>query len=130
MKRSNKPLPEVDIISYGQYTPWNREEKYLPELVKLTDTIEAELGIEFGMIVEIRQGKGRYLEYEIDHPPFRDEQGNIAPSFTGEYQVRSNPAWFFLGDTVWQPLEDKKGEWKLKIFIENKLMAQKSLSLK
>jgi hypothetical protein len=130
MKRSNKALPEVEIISYGKYTRWNARSKDLPELEDLTYEIEAELDVEFGMLVEIRHGKGRYLEFIIHHPPFKDKSGNIAPSFVGEYQIRTNPYRFFLGDTIWEPVDDKKGDWELIIKIDNQVVAQKVLKLK
>jgi hypothetical protein len=130
MKRSNKALPEVEIISYGKYTRWNARSKDLPELEDLTYEIEAELDVEFGMLVEIRHGKGRYLDFIIHHPPFKDKSGNIAPSFVGEYQIRSNPFRFFLGDTVWEPVDDKKGDWELIIKIDEQVVAQKKLKLK
>ena len=79
MKRSKKPLPEVEIISYGQYTRWDRESKDLPDLVSLTESVEAELDVEFGMIIEIWQAKGRFIQFRIDHPPFTDNEGNIDP---------------------------------------------------
>ncbi len=130
MKRSNKALPEVEIISYGKYTRWNARSKDLPELEDLTYEIEAELDVEFGMLVEIRHGKGRYLEFIIHHPPFKDKRGNIAPSFVGEYQIRTNPYRFFLGDTIWEPVDDKKGDWELIIKIDNQVVARKKLELK
>ena len=129
MKRSNKNLPHVEIVSYGKYTRWNSESRELPELEELTYEIKAELDVEFGMIVEIRHGKGRYLEYIIHHPPFKDKAGEIAPSFVGEYQIRSNPFRFFLGDTIWEPVFDKKGSWELIIKIEGKVLARKKLLL-
>jgi len=130
MKRSNKALPQVEIISYGKYTRWNARSKDLPELEELTYEIKAELDVEFGMLVEIRHGKGRYLEFIIHHPPFKDQSGNIAPSFVGEYQIRSNPFRFFLGDTVWEPVDDKRGNWELIIKIDGQVVAQKKLKLK
>ena len=88
------------------------------------------MDVEFGMLVEIRHGKGRYLEFIIHHPPFKDQSGNIAPSFVGEYQIRTNPYRFFLGDTIWEPVDDKKGDWELIIKIDNQVVAQKVLKLK
>lgn len=129
MKRSNKNLPDVEIISYGKYTRWNASSRDLPELEELTYEIKAELDVEFGMLVEIRHGKGRYLEYIIHHPPFNDASGELAPSFVGEYQVKSNPFRFFLGDTVWEPVDDKRGIWELIIKIDKQVVAQKKLTL-
>ena len=129
MKRSKKPLPQVEIISFGQYGRWDRKSRDLPELIELTDAVKVALDVEFGMIVEIWQAKGRYIQFRIDHPPFTDQDGNIEPPFEGEYQIKTNPYRFFLGDTVWPPIEDKAGTWKLSIFMDGELLASKTLQL-
>lgn len=129
MKRSKKPSPVVEIVSYGRYTKWDRESRELPELVDLTNEVEAEIGVEFGMIVEIFQAKGRYLDFKIDHPPFKDIDGNIEPSFEGTYQIRNNPYTFFLGDTIWEPMEDKKGPWTMSVFMDGNMLASKTILL-
>ncbi len=129
MKRSKKPLPKVEIINYGRYSGWDRDSRTLPELLELTTAIKAEVGVEFGMIVEIFQGKGRFLDFRIDHPPFTDKEGNVEPPFEGSYQIKSNPYTFFLGDTVWEPVEDKKGPWTMHIFIDGTELASKTIIL-
>lgn len=129
MKRSHKPLPKVEIISYGKYAGWNNSNKELPELVELTSRVKGEKDVEFGMIVELRQAKGRFIQYLIEHPPFPDVEGNPVPSFTGEYQIRTNPARFFLGDSVFPPVDNKKGIWELKIFWEDNLLASKRIEI-
>lgn len=129
MKKSHKKIPDVTIISYGEYTRWNRDSKDLPELINLSYEVKAVVDVEFGMIVEIIHGKGWFLQYEIEHPPFPDEQGNITPPFTGEYQVRTNPCRFFLGDTIWEPVNDKLGTWTLRIFISEQIKAEITLLL-
>jgi hypothetical protein len=129
MKKAKKPLPSVEIISYGEYSAWDRESKNLPQLVQLTNTVEASIGVEFGMVVEIKQGKGRVLEFVIHHPPFTDGSGDIAPPFEGTYQVKSNPFRFFLGDTIWAPVEDKKGDWTMEVAFDGHLLASKTIRL-
>lgn len=129
MKRSKKPKPEVEIVSYGKYSNWDRDSKELPELVDLTEEVKAEIDVEFGMIIEIFKAKGRYLDFVIDHPPFKDEHGNIAPPFEGTYQIKSNPFSFFLGDTIWEPVEDKKGPWTMTVFIDDEKVAGKTILL-
>ena len=129
MKRSNKPLPEVEIINYGRYSGWDRESRELPKLLELTDTVRAEPDIEFGMVVEIWQAKGRYIQFRIDHPPFTDAGGNVEPPFEGEYQVKTNPYRFFLGDTIWEPIEDKIGDWTMSIFMGEEMLASKTIRL-
>ena len=129
MKRSKKPLPKTEIVSYGRYTRWDRESKKLPELVDLTTEVKAEIGVEFGMIIEILQAKGRFLEFIIDHPSFNDEEGNLAPPFEGSYQIRNNPYAFFLGDTIWEPIEDKRGPWTMTVIMDGKELACKTIHL-
>ncbi len=129
MKRSKKPLPRVEIVSYGRYTKWDRDSKKLPELVELTKEVKAEIGVEFGMIVAIFQAKGRFLDFRIDHPPFTDQNGEVEPSFEGNYQIRQNPYVFFLGDTIWEPIEDKRGPWTMTVFIDDQEVASKTILL-
>ena len=129
MKRSKKPLPKTEIVSYGRYTDWDRESKKLPELVDLTNEVRAEIGVEFGIIVEIFQAKGRFLDFVIDHPPFKDETGEVSPPFEGSYQIRNNPYAFFLGDTIWDPVEDKRGPWTMTVMMDGKTLAEKTILL-
>ena len=129
MKKSKKPEPVVEIINYGRYASWNRDEKQLPEFEELTDTLEAELDLEFGMIVEIRRAKGRYLDFIINHPPFTDSDGNVEPPFEGTFRVKQNPYRFFLGDTIWKPVDDKRGEWELILLFEGQELIKKTIHL-
>ena len=129
MKRSKKPLPKTEIISYGRYTKWDRESRELPELVDLTTEVKAEIGVEFGIIVEIFQAKGRFLDFIIDHPPFKDDSGQISPPFEGFYQIKNNPYAFFLGDTIWEPIDDKRGPWTMTVLMDGKELASKTIFL-
>lgn len=124
-----KLKPEFIIKSYGLYTAWDRESKLLPKIIKHTLEIPAELGVEFGFILSVKRGKGEILEYRIEHPPFTDDTGNVAPPFEGTYFVNSNDFQFFLGDTVWEPIEDKKGIWTLSVSYKEKEIAKKSFLL-
>lgn len=127
-KKNNKPI-EIEIISYGEYASWDRESEALPKFKECKLAIEAKVGVEFGMIVEIRKAKGRYLDFEIDHPPFTDDQGNIVDPFRDTFRVKHNPFRFFLGDTVWEPVEDKLGDWKLSILFDEKVLVTKTIQL-
>ncbi|MDP4205938.1 MAG: DUF3859 domain-containing protein [Bacteroidota bacterium] len=120
---------EVEIFSYGEYEHWDQSDRSLPRLIKITDKIPARIGTEFGYVLRIRKGKGQKLSYRIDHPPFKDADGNVTPSFTGEYFISSNDYEFFLGDCIWEPLEDKLGKWVITTYHEGKVIAQKSLTL-
>ena len=96
-----------ELYSYGIYSRWERSSKELPRLMDITDRIPVQPDIEFGYILKIIGAKGKKLEFCIDHPPFNDDKGNPAPPFEGEYFINSNNYDFFLGDTVWEPFEDK-----------------------
>jgi len=119
-----------EIYSYGIYSRWNRESKELPKLQKITNEIPLKLDVEFGYVIRIKGAKGKRIQFEIDHPPFPDEHGNITLPFTGEYFVKSNDYEFFLGDTIWEPIHNKKGEWKLTTWLDGKILYQKSLFVK
>lgn len=118
---------EVHIHSYGLYTDWDRESKELPRLVKITSEIKIELDIEFGYILRIKHARNCKLRFSIEHPPFLDSSGQLAPSFDGEIYVKTNDYRFFLGDTIWAPLADKRGEWRLITWIDEKKVADKTL---
>lgn len=117
------------MYSYGEYAEWDRQSKSIPKILEITTEIKAEIGTEFGYVLHIKQAKGETLNFRIDHPPFKDSDGNITPPFTGEQFIRTNDFEFFLGDCVWEPLEDKLGEWKLTTWHNGKVVAEKSFML-
>ncbi|MCU4177364.1 DUF3859 domain-containing protein [Carboxylicivirga sp. N1Y90] len=119
-----------ELYSYGIYSRWERESKQLPKLVEITTQITIKPDIEFGYVIKIKGAKGKKLVYEIDHPLFKDKHGNIEAPFVGEVYVNSNDYEFFLGDTVWEPYEDKAGEWKLSTWMDDELIAYKQLILR
>lgn len=127
-KKNNRPV-EVEILNYGVYSEWNRESSLLPQFEELTTDVEATVGVEFGMIVEIRKAKGRYLDFLIEHPLFTDAEGNVEAPFRGTFRVKHNPFRFFLGDTVWNPVADKKGNWKLSILLDDEIIISKTIRL-
>ena len=120
---------EVKIKNYGIYSQWDRESKDLPKIVEFTKKVPAQLNIEFGYILSIKKAKGLKLSFRIEHPPFRDSSGNIAPTFVGEQYVNSNNYNFFLGDTLWEPIEDKVGPWRLQTFIDNAKVADITINI-
>ena len=129
MRNKKKAPVEITIKSYGLYEKWDNNNQAIPKCIMLTESIIAELGIEFGMVVEIDKSRGRYLDFRIDHPDFKDDNGKIEPPFTGSFRVKHTPYKFFLGDTIWAPIEDKRGEWKLTIIEEGKEIVSKTLLL-
>ena len=128
MKKSRKKF-DIAVESFGLYTKWDRNSKQLPDIVEFTDTIPAVTENEFGMIVHIRKGKGIKLYFLINHPPFKNKQGKTEPDFTGEHIVSSNDYRFFIGDNIWEPVEDKKGEWVVSLFFKDQLIARQKFSI-
>lgn len=124
-----KPNIQINRISYGIYTTWNRESKALPKVLEFTRTIPARVDIEFGYIVNIKKGKGKQLHYCIDHPRFADKNGEPAPPFTGYEYIRTNNWHFFLGDTIWEPVQDKVGTWRLTLELEGRCVADESFTV-
>ena len=124
-----KQKPDVKIESRGLYTPLDKDSKELPKLIRFTDEIPCDPGVEFGYILHIRKGRGLKLTFQIDHPPFSDSSGEIAPPFTGEEYVRSNDWKFFLGDTTWEPVADKAGDWRIRTWLDSDLVADRTLTL-
>lgn len=120
---------ETELYSYGIYESWDKGSKELPKLKAITTEIPVIPGIEFGYVIKIKRAKGKKIQFIIDHPPFNDENGNVMPSFEGEEYIASNEWSFFLGDTVWEPYEDKEGLWKLTIILENQTIAVKDFRL-
>ena len=119
----------AEIYSYGIYTSWNRDSRELPKILEITDRIPITPDVEFGCVIKIKGAKGKTIQFRIDHPPFKDEKGEIAPPFTGEYFINSNDYEFFLGDTVWEPYENKAGIWELSTFLDVKRLSYKKLTL-
>ena len=120
---------QVEIHSCGVYDGWDRESKELPNLLKITTEIAAELGVEFGYILRFRHARNAKITFRIEHPPFKDSSGRVVPAFTGELYVKTNDFRFFLGDTIWAPVEDKRGDWRLITWLDGELVADKTIQL-
>lgn len=121
--------PEIELYSYGIYSSWDRKSRDLPKLQKITTEIPVFPDVEFGYVLKIKGGKGEVLEFTINHPSFFDKDGKIAPPFSGEVVINSNDWEFFLGDTVWEPYEDKAGKWELITRLRGKEIARKEFRL-
>ena len=119
----------ITMYSFGEYSKWDRESKSIPKIREFTTEINAEIGTEFGYVLHIKQGKGETLKFKIDHPPIKNETGEIMPPFTGEQFIRTNNFEFYLGDCVWEPLDDKLGKWELTTWHNNNIVAQKTFNL-
>lgn len=111
--------------SFGEYSKWDRGSKKIPQILKFATDIKAKIGTEFGYVLHIKQGKGETLTFKIDHPPFTDVQGNLRAPFTGEQFINTNNFEFYLGDCIWEPMEDKLGKWGITTFYKGKVVAKK-----
>lgn len=124
-----KKKPEVKLKTWGIYTPWDSGSKELPRLLKMTRDIPCELDIEFGYIVNIKKAKNRKLQYCINHPKIPDEDGEPLPPFDGEVFIKQNDWDFFIGDTIWKPIENKQGPWRITLAIDGQLVADETFNL-
>lgn len=120
-----KQKPIIKMVTYGIHSRWDSKSKTLPKVKQFTTDIPAEIDIEFGFIVNIKKARGSKIQYCIDHPGIHDDKGNLRSPFTGEVHVTNNDWDFYLGDTIWAPIADKCGPWKISIELNNKIVAQK-----
>ncbi|MER2492437.1 DUF3859 domain-containing protein [Catenovulum sediminis] len=119
----------VEMLSYGIYSKWDNNDKSLPKIQEFTTQVPAEVDIEFGFIVNIKKARGAKIRYCIYHPDIPDKHGQAMPPFDGEEYVRNNSWDFYLGDTIWLPIEDKIGEWRMEIELDNKIIASKTFDV-
>ena len=117
------------IHSYGIYSKWERDSKALPKLLSVTNRIPNILDTEFGIVLKIVGGKGLKLNFTIFHPDFNNFKGEPEPPFTGEHFVNSNNWSFFLGDSIWEPVDDKTGTWTLEVRLGDLVIASKSFEI-
>ncbi len=124
-----KRKAEISMHSYGLYDRWDRESKELPALVAITTKVEAALDVEFGYILRIRNARNCRITFRIEHPLFKDADGKVAEPFVGALYVKTNDFRFFLGDTIWAPVSDKRGAWRLTTWLDGEQVADKILTL-
>ncbi len=122
-----KPIFKMD--SFGEYSGWDRKSNEIPKIKAFTTEIKAQIDTEFGYVLHIKNGKGEKINFEIDHPPFTDDAGNIRPPFTGEEYIRTNDYLFYIGDCIWEPLHDKRGKWEITTWYKNQVVAHKIFHL-
>lgn len=125
----NNSKPQVTLQSYGIYTHWNKQSKSLPQITQFTTQVKAQIDVEFGMIVNIKKAKGEQLHYCIYHPDIPDSDGEVMPPFAGTVYVKENDWSFYLGDTVWEPIDNKVGNWRMTLTLGGKVIADKTFNL-
>ena len=124
-----KSKPQITLESYGIYTNWDKADKALPQITQFTTKVTACIDVEFGLIVNIKKAKGEKLHYCIYHPGIIDTNGEVMLPFEGTVYVKDNDWSFYLGDTVWEPIEDKIGDWRMTLSLAGKVIADKTFNL-
>jgi hypothetical protein len=105
--------PVIREVSYGLYERFDAEAKTLPKHVEFTGRVPPEAGQEFGFILNLKQARGLTIDFKIDHPRIPDPEGKVMPPFRGEVFVLNSDFDFFLGDALWEPIEQMLGPWTL-----------------
>jgi len=87
------------------------------------------IDVEFGFVVNVKGAKNQKLAYCIDHPGILDAEGNRRASFNGFVYVKANDWDFYLGDTIWEPIHDKLGPWRMTVQLDQVTVAEKTFNL-
>ncbi|MGQ8366317.1 DUF3859 domain-containing protein [Glaciecola sp. 1036] len=124
-----KRNPVIELVSYGIYTQWDSQDKALPKIRQFTTLIPAQIDIEFGMVINVKRAKNKKIKYCIYHPNIPDKKGIPMPPFDGEEYIKSNDWHFYLGDTLWEPIDDKLGEWRMTIELDGEIIADKTFTV-
>lgn len=124
-----KRKPEIRLKSYGIYHHWDSESQHVPKIKEFTTEIPAIIGIEFGYVIQLKGARGMKIDFCIDHPPFPGKDGQTAPPFKGNLYVRTTPYLFYLGDTLWHPVEDKIGPWRLTTWLGGQQIEEKTFQI-
>ena len=111
------------------HSKWESSSKELPRLIEATTEIPARVDIEFGFVVNIKGAKNQELEFCIDHPGILDSAGKRRSPFDGSVFVKSNDWNFYLGDTIWEPIDDKLGDWRMWLELDGQIIAEKTFHL-
>ncbi len=124
-----KQRPEVSVRTYGLYSKWDSGSKELPSFLESTTRIPAEVDVEFGLVINVTGGKNLQLHYCIDHPGICDAVGKRRPPFEDVVYVKTNDWDFYLGDTIWEPIDDKIGTWRMTLTLEGQVVADQSFEV-
>ncbi|MCF7502244.1 DUF3859 domain-containing protein [Vibrio sp. L3-7] len=119
----------VDMTSYGIYSKWDSKSKDLPKIQEFTTIVDAEIDVEFGYILNIKKAKGEKIRYCICHPDITTDKGEVLEPFEGEEYVGNNDWDFYLGDTIWSPVSNKLGKWRMTVKLKGNIIADKTFDL-
>ena len=120
---------EVKIKTYGIHSHWEPESKELPRVREFTTRVPAFVGIEFGFVANVKGAKNEKLTYCIEHPGILDAEGQPRPPFDGVVHVKTQDWDFYLGDTIWEPVGDKLGPWRMWLELGGNVVAEKTFEL-
>lgn len=124
-----KQKPNVIVRTFGVYSKWNSNAKELPSFIQSTTRIPAQIDVEFGLVINVKGGKNLPINFCIDHPGISDEHGIKRPAFEDTVYIKTNDWDFYLGDTIWQPIEDKLGKWRMTLELQGAIVAEQSFEL-
>ncbi|WED24592.1 DUF3859 domain-containing protein [Vibrio sp. JC009] len=124
-----KRSPVIEMTSYGIFSTWDAKSKQLPKIQEFTTQVPAEIDIEFGFTVNIKKAKGKKIRYCIYHPDITSPKGDVLDPFDGEEYVGNNDWDFYLGDTIWEPVDNKVGKWRMTIELDNQIIAEKTFDV-
>ncbi|TEW53787.1 DUF3859 domain-containing protein [Psychromonas sp. RZ22] len=119
----------IKMQTYGIYSQWDAKSKDLPKINQFTTDIPAEIDIEFGFVINVKSARGKKVFYCINHPNVHNRSGEPCAPFTGEVHITNNDWSFYLGDTIWAPIEDKCGPWRMTIELDGELIADKTFNV-
>lgn len=120
---------EIRLRTFGIHSRWDSNSKELPRLIDVTTDVPAEIDIEFGFVVNIKNAKNKEMHFCINHPGIRDSAGKRRSPFDGSVYVKTNDWDFYLGDTVWEPIDDKIGDWHMWLEIDGAVIAEKTFTV-
>lgn len=124
-----KRKPEIKLRSYGIYQDWDPASRTLPRIKEFTLNVPAEVDVEFGFVVNIRNAKNQEMYFCIDHPGILDADGQRRTPFDGTVYIKDNDWDFYLGDTIWLPIADKIGLWRMWLELDDRVIAEKSFTV-
>lgn len=124
-----KQKPVVRVRTYGIYSKWDSQSKSLPDFLESSVRIPAKVDVEFGLVVNIQGAKNMRMRYCIDHPGIRADDGTVRAPFEDIVHVKTNDWDFYLGDTIWEPIVDKIGFWRMFLELDGKIVADQTFEL-
>lgn len=98
-------------------------------MIDVVTDVPAQVDIEFGFVINIKNAKNKEMYFCIDHPGILDDRGKRRDPFDGTVYIKTNDWDFYLGDTIWEPLNDKIGDWRMWLEIDGVVIAEKTFTV-